>query len=292
MNIPYFYIIQHIPSGLKYAGSRKRVGCYPNELLTPTGYKTSSNSVKKLIAKDGIESFQILEIKLESECGMDVYQYETRFLQENNVAKDPLWLNFHNNNILTPGFTTGYQWWNNGVIEQKIYDSSNLNNSWIRGRLPIRKGKLAYNDGVNMKYLYPEEVHQFPTFVLGKLPSIAKKSGNSQKGSKIYNDGEREYRIASYIDPDSKWFLGPLKNSRGNHMNGATIWNDGYKTYYVLAGQNPDPSWNRGYVPNSKKPSKTIAHNKGKTWWNDGISNFFVSSNEEIKDNWMRGMIK
>lgn len=98
MTIPYFYIIQHKPSGKKYAGSRTGTNCDPAELMVAGGYLTSSKSIKTLIDIDGINSFEILKIIK----GIDVYEYESLFLKEHNCADSLDWLNLHNNDRTLP----------------------------------------------------------------------------------------------------------------------------------------------------------------------------------------------
>lgn len=100
MTRPYFYIIKEILSGKQYAGSRWRDGCSPDELLTPTGYKTSSNIINKLLLENGLDSFQIIEVLEMS----DPYKYETKFLIENDCAGSDLWFNLHNNEDRPPPY--------------------------------------------------------------------------------------------------------------------------------------------------------------------------------------------
>jgi hypothetical protein len=63
-------------------------------------YKTSSNLVKDLIEMDGVESFEIIQLLTEQECGMHVYDYESWFLQKNLIAERDNWMNMHNNEYL------------------------------------------------------------------------------------------------------------------------------------------------------------------------------------------------
>lgn len=99
--IPYFYIIKHKPSSMLYAGAKWGRDANPNNFMTIDGYQTSqkkSGGVLSLIARDGLESFEIVQLLLENECdGLSVFEYESKFLQDNNIAKNPLWLNAHNN---------------------------------------------------------------------------------------------------------------------------------------------------------------------------------------------------
>lgn len=97
---PYFYIIQHTPSGKFYAGCKFAKDANPETFLKPNGYLTSSKIIQSLIERDGLESFVVISILLESEIG-NVYEFETNFLLENNIAQDSNWFNCHNN-ILSP----------------------------------------------------------------------------------------------------------------------------------------------------------------------------------------------
>jgi hypothetical protein len=99
---PYFYIIEHKPTGKKYAGSRWAKGCHPDEFMKVDGYCTSSPIVKGLIESDGLDAFKILTIERMD----DPYAYETAFLQDNDCAKSDKWINTHNN--AGPAFGTDY----------------------------------------------------------------------------------------------------------------------------------------------------------------------------------------
>jgi len=101
-HVPYFYIIEHVASGKKYAGCRYAKGCNPAEFMTEDGYCTSSSTVKQIIEDDGIDAFVVVEIKTIDEVG-DVYEYETKFLTENDCAASDVWLNAHNNAGMTFG---------------------------------------------------------------------------------------------------------------------------------------------------------------------------------------------
>jgi hypothetical protein len=75
--------------------------------MVPGGYRTSSNTVRRLIDIDGLESFELICILTEAECMMSVYDFETRFLQEYCIAQNPHWLNLHNNTNWTENSTFG-----------------------------------------------------------------------------------------------------------------------------------------------------------------------------------------
>lgn len=92
---PYFYIIEHVPSGLLYCGSETKNGCDHSKLLTKDGYKTSSKYVKELIEKTGLESFRIIQY-IEFEQKLEATKYESDFQIQNKCAQSDKWLNKHN----------------------------------------------------------------------------------------------------------------------------------------------------------------------------------------------------
>lgn len=94
---PYFYIIRFKPDGRKYAGSKWGVGCSPEKLMTERGYKTSSTAIHRLIKSHGIDAFEVVSTKTEDECGMNVRDFESKFLIENDCASSSEWINSHNN---------------------------------------------------------------------------------------------------------------------------------------------------------------------------------------------------
>lgn len=95
---PYFYIIQHKTTGIYYAGSKSSaIGSNPDNLLKQGGYYTSSNTIKHIIEKEGLEAFNIIRIK-EFECGKKAINYETKFLKKVDAKTNPKFYNQHNNN--------------------------------------------------------------------------------------------------------------------------------------------------------------------------------------------------
>jgi hypothetical protein len=100
--IPYFYVIQEVSTNKFYAGSKWGQDANPEKFLIEGGYITSSNTVKTLIKKNGINSFIIRKMRLFS-SGEDAYNYETRFLQKVKASKNPAFYNSHDNAKITPG---------------------------------------------------------------------------------------------------------------------------------------------------------------------------------------------
>jgi hypothetical protein len=93
---PYFYLILHKPSGKKYAGAKWAKGCHPSQFFS--NYFTSSKVVKALIEQDGIESFEVLEIKTVDDIDLScIPSYETRWLNDHQCAQSKEWLNQANN---------------------------------------------------------------------------------------------------------------------------------------------------------------------------------------------------
>ncbi len=99
---PYFYVIQEVSTGKFYAGSKWGKDANPKNFLTKGGYITSSNIIKTLIKKNGIDSFTIRKIRIFS-SGENAYDYETRFLQKVKASKNPRFYNLHDNVKITPG---------------------------------------------------------------------------------------------------------------------------------------------------------------------------------------------
>lgn len=100
---PFFYIIRHIPSGLKYAGCRYSRKSDPEKFMTKQGYKTSSSHVHEMIKRDGLDSFEIIDLILECDIKIpfgwnSVYEFESDFLVTHGCAGDQTWINRHNNN--------------------------------------------------------------------------------------------------------------------------------------------------------------------------------------------------
>ena len=97
---PFFYVIEHQPTGKLYMGSKWSSN--PNSFANPSlfmvegGYHTSSKVVKQLIKSDGLSSFSIKEIVLESDI-LDkfesIFKYEIHRLKEVDAGNNPAYLN-------------------------------------------------------------------------------------------------------------------------------------------------------------------------------------------------------
>jgi hypothetical protein len=85
----------HLPSGKYYAGCKINKTANSENLMTESGYKTTSKIVKNLILTDGLESFKILKIKHFKTPDLAL-SYETRFLTKVDAANNCKFLNKHN----------------------------------------------------------------------------------------------------------------------------------------------------------------------------------------------------
>lgn len=93
--IPYTYYIKHLPTGLKYYGSKYGKGSDPAKFWVPNGYFTSSNYVKELIKEYGIETFKVKVTKTFA-TSEEALAHEYRFIQRVDAVKRTDWLNKNN----------------------------------------------------------------------------------------------------------------------------------------------------------------------------------------------------
>ena len=179
---PYFYIIRHKHSGIRYAGSRWAVGCDPSELLQEGGYNTSSKIVNDIISKEGSDVFVIdTLITLD-----DPYEYETRFLKENKCASSVEWYNLHDNSSLPPPY--GSKEYKN-LLKQKYGVEHNTHIPEVRAKMTASQ-KMFYKNN-------PDKVKARAQ----KIADIKIKNGTTGKG-KVKNISEAG-RIA--LSKAGKW---------------------------------------------------------------------------------------
>jgi hypothetical protein len=89
---PYTYFVLHIPTGLKYYGSKYGKDSTPDTFWKPGGYFTSSLKVKKLLKEYGIDSFKA-EVRKVFENPDQALNYEYRFLKKVRALDKSEWLN-------------------------------------------------------------------------------------------------------------------------------------------------------------------------------------------------------
>jgi hypothetical protein len=90
---PFFYVIEHTKSGIRYAGAKWGKDADPDTFMKPGGYQTSSGTIEKIIQEQGLCAFQTIQITEHPEPR----KLETQFLNENNCKQSPVWFNLHHN---------------------------------------------------------------------------------------------------------------------------------------------------------------------------------------------------
>lgn len=90
--IPYTYFVLHIPTGLKYYGSKYGKDSNPDTFWKPGGYFSSSEKVKKLIENYGIDSFKA-EVRKIFDTPDEALCYEYKFLKRVSALNKSDWLN-------------------------------------------------------------------------------------------------------------------------------------------------------------------------------------------------------
>jgi hypothetical protein len=89
---PYTYFVLHIPTGLKYYGSKYGKGADPKTFWKPGGYFTSSVKVKKLLEDYGSDTFRA-EVRKTFMSPDQALKYEYKFLHKVKALTKDDWLN-------------------------------------------------------------------------------------------------------------------------------------------------------------------------------------------------------
>jgi hypothetical protein len=90
--IPYTYFVLHVPTGLKYYGSKYGRDADPDKFWKTGGYFTSSVKVKQLILEYGVDSFRSI-VRKKFKTAEEALEYEYRFLKKVGALKNDEWLN-------------------------------------------------------------------------------------------------------------------------------------------------------------------------------------------------------
>lgn len=91
----YTYYIKHLPTNLKYYGSKYSKDADPKMFWATDGYFTSSVYVKKLIEEWGTESFKVKVTRV-FETAEEALTHEYRFIERVNAVVRDDWLNKNN----------------------------------------------------------------------------------------------------------------------------------------------------------------------------------------------------
>jgi hypothetical protein len=100
-NIPFTYLIKHIPTNKYYYGVMYRKGCHPNDLWKK--YFTSSKKVKNLIKRCGKKSF-IFEIRKTFKTPQKALNWEYKVLKRLKVIHRDDFLNLTDNKSVDPKY--------------------------------------------------------------------------------------------------------------------------------------------------------------------------------------------
>ena len=200
---PYFYKIQHKPTGKIYIGSQYGKNSDPKNLLND--YFTSSKSVKRLMEQDGMESFVILLI----DERLDAREYEQKYLLETyyEIGRDRF-LNEYLNRNLSPGI----------LLTKDIIDKANkkrkVSNSLSAKKL-LEEGRHNFqiNKGITLDHVKKLRSQRMIGNKLGSLRKITdelknklseKSKGNTNvRDTKWWNNGEQRRR--SKTSPGEGW---------------------------------------------------------------------------------------
>lgn len=97
-NKPYTYLLTHLPSGMKYYGVRYAKNCDPSDLWKT--YFTSSTKIRKIIERDGVDSFSV-EIRKTFDTDVEAIEWETTVLRRLGVPNNPYYFNKGKNHPLS-----------------------------------------------------------------------------------------------------------------------------------------------------------------------------------------------
>jgi len=147
-NIPFTYLLKHIPTNKYYYGVRFKKNCHPNDLWTK--YFTSSKKVKGLIKKYGKKSF-IFEIRKTFKTTQEAINWENKVLIRMKVIYRDDFLNLTNNKSIDPNYLSKIRMGKNNTFYGKKHTKET-----------IEKMKLANMGKNNPMYGKPrtEEVKQ------------------------------------------------------------------------------------------------------------------------------------
>lgn len=277
-HVPYFYIIQHIPSGKLYGGAKWEEGCNPTTFMIVGGYTTSSDAVNDLILADGLESFKTRLMVTNFGFGMSSYEYETVFLQTNDIANDDNWFNKHNNDYVLLYQSPEYKknMINKYGVEHPM-KSKEIKNRGIETNLKIRGVENPFQceiikSGIKHNNLNTYGVEYFVQTEEFKNKSEAtsiKKRGvkNSMQDKKVieyrkikhlqsygveHQSQRKECRdkfTATCIDNfgvDHPAKREDSRNATSKLHAKSSFWNDGHKTFRIPEEEIPKPHWIKG----------------------------------------------
>lgn len=270
-------------------------------MLKRQGYKTSSKNIKYIINTEGLDSFRIIKVLTEFECGVPVYEYESNFLKTNNIAINDNWVNKTNNNYFVEETKERKQIgkiYNNKIDKQHRFDKKDIIPSgWVLGKL---NPTTPYSNGIEIKYfvknsIIPEgytpgkqleikyfnngiDVYGFNKNEIvpdGWLPGLLPNTSPT-KNKTYFNNGIEEKRMFTSDVPED-WVIGRLQKYKGLKMitNGIDI--------KMLSGSTIPAGWVIG-----GKSSEYI----GATYYSNGTEEKRFKDKDDIPFGWYKGRKK
>lgn len=218
--MPYFYIIQHKETKIKYAGSRWKNGCNPIEFMKQNGYTTSSPTINNIILNESLDIFEIVDIITLEDMTipfgtLSIKYYEDWFLQTNDCANSEDWYNTHNNNgFVTAGsekykkifmelYGVDHPMKNSNVVNKRLKSLdknkeqflNNLKESWTEDRIESMTGNknpaydhTIYNfihDSGIIESCTRYELYKKYNLTSSKICSLVHKAINQHKGWRL-----------------------------------------------------------------------------------------------------------
>lgn len=212
--IPYFYIIQHIPTKRYYAGCKINSSANSIDLMTNNGYQTTSKIVKNLILIDGLESFIVLRIR-HFQFPHQALNYETQFLVKVNAADNPRFLNRHNGdkNFVNKG---GYNL--SESTKQKMRKPKSQETIERQNKAKKNRGKEVYEKAVKTRK------GKYSTWHNDKMIEVIKDSNavrwSDQENRKKHSKIMVEYYKNNPVSEETKEKHSELSSGENNPMFG------------------------------------------------------------------------
>ena len=322
---PYFYIIQHIPSGKLYGGAKWEEGCNPATFMVEGGYTTSSIRVNDLIKEDGVESFRKILVITEFGYGMTSNEYETVFLQTNDIANDDNWLNGHNNDYTDTGYGTPA--YNARILSKYgVYNISQLDEIKEKKKITcmenygveysaqsdIVQDKIKITNRLKYGKDYYFQTTDFKnksieTFLVNHGVSHPSKSPTVRSKNKSTNKLRRGVEHPMQDPTVKDKYKNTCNEKFGGHpLQNEDIRNKIHETTILLYGcdnvfQNEEIKENIkknnvarfGVDHHNKTPEgrKAVGERTlGAKFWNDGIKNYLVPTTKTPEPHWIPGM--
>jgi len=196
-NTAFFYIIQHIRTGIYYAGAKygkNHRAPNPSSFLLNDGYCTSSKKVLNIISLEGINAFEIRKIIL-FESSERARNYEHRFLKKVKIPHNSRFYNLHN---------AGKNW---GAIEQHTDETKVKMSIASMGKSKSEEHKMAMRKPKSEKHKL-----NLAKANLGKTRSDESRQRARDamqiRGMKWRNNGIQNKRTG--ICPGDNWYPGRI----------------------------------------------------------------------------------